>query len=228
MSTPLQVVALLDDAASGGATLELSSALAHSLRRELAVVYIESTPSLSAAALPFTRVLAHAQAQWLPFSPDDVERGFRAQAARLRDLAERIALRRSVVWSLRVMRGTLASAAVSVRDQSDLVLLAGPPPLQLPSPPGAHTPVHRPLVTVATSGDPGGAQAEQVAAELARTLGGSLQTVRLEPQWALPRDPRWLATLARSDLLVLARPALAPGMLAALRCPVLLVGQAPA
>ena len=43
MSTPLQVVALLDDAASGGATLELSSALAHSLRRELA----RMSPSLA-------------------------------------------------------------------------------------------------------------------------------------------------------------------------------------
>jgi hypothetical protein len=222
--TQRQVLALLDDAAAGDAVLELSSALAHAQQRELVVVYIESAPSIGAAALPFTRVLSQASAQWLPFSPDDVERGFRAQAARLRVMAERIALRRSVGWSLRVMRGTLASAATSVRDESDLVLLAGASTLQPPSPPGARKPVRRPLVTVAATGDAAGAHAVDVATELARALGGAVQTLRLDAPPSLARDPQALAALARSDLLVLARPALGPGMFAGLRCPVLLVG----
>lgn len=69
--------------------------------------------------------LSSAQAQCLPFSRQDVEQGFRAQASRLRVQAERIAMRHRVSWSLRVMRGTLADAAVSLHDQSDLLLLVG-------------------------------------------------------------------------------------------------------
>jgi len=68
----------------------------------------ESTRSLLAAALPFTQVLAASGAQWRPFRPDDVEQGFWVHAARQREMAERIAARNAVGWSLRVMRGTRA------------------------------------------------------------------------------------------------------------------------
>ena len=69
---------------AGAALLELASPLARALQRELSVVYVESTRSLVAAALPFTQVLPHSGLQWLPLQPGDVEQGFRAHEARLR------------------------------------------------------------------------------------------------------------------------------------------------
>jgi len=55
-----QVQVALDDAAAGELVLALSSALARELDCELAVVYVESAASVSAAELAVTQVLPHA------------------------------------------------------------------------------------------------------------------------------------------------------------------------
>ncbi len=219
MSAPAaapQVLALLDDAAAGAALLELSSALARLMQRELAVVYVESQHALHAAALPFAQVLSTHASSWQPLQPGDVEQGFRAQAARLRELSARVALRHAVACTLRVTRGSLAETAAALLAETDLLLLAGAP---LPhASPAAR---RRPVVLLAA----GGAQprVRQVAAQLAQAVAGLLVELDGDPAATL-HTPAGSAAAAQADLLVLPRAALAAPQLARLRCPVLLVG----
>jgi hypothetical protein len=218
------VLAVLDDAGAGAVLLEISSALARSLQRELSVVFVENTRSLVAAALPFTQVLPAAGTQWRAFQPDDVEQGFRAHAARLREMAGRIAARNAIGWSLRVMRGSLGETAIHLSTEADLLLLANAP---APAGAGFGRPTRarrRPRVSVlATEGEPG-ANALQVAAQVARALAGDIEVVRIDANSQRLDQPGTLAALARSDVLILARAPLDAATLAQLRCPVLLVG----
>ncbi|MBL8344244.1 MAG: hypothetical protein JNN03_02300 [Rubrivivax sp.] len=117
------VLAVLEDCAGGAVLIECSAALARALGRELAVVQVQSTLALQAAALPQTRVLAHAGAPWAAFAPQDVERGWRAQTARLRALAGPIATRHSLPWSLRTVRGEIGAVARGLLDETDLLFL---------------------------------------------------------------------------------------------------------
>lgn len=209
MSAAKQVLVLLDDAAAGATLLALSSALAQALKRDLGLVFVENSRSLAAAALPFTQVLPHSGASWVPLSTDDVEQGFRTHAARLRGLAARIALQHRVAWSLRVVRGNLDTLAASLHGESDLLLLAGLRNIESPR----ASPNRRTVVAVARDGDTSALQAQDVASALAGALDGVLET----RQGSGPLR-------AQPDVLVLPRPLLSPRLLAERRCPLLLVG----
>jgi len=215
-----KVQVALDDAAAGEAVLTLSSALARELGGELAVVYVESEASVSAAALSVTQVLPYAGAPWLPLRPDDVEQGFRAHAARLRELTERLASRHALRWSMRVMRGSLAQAPALLSGESTLLFLAPAPP---PGAPAASQVVRRQtLVALARDdGAPTEAEAVAMATRLARALGGVLQP--WPPTSVLGEGPGVFVG-ARPDVLVMTRRAIAPALLARLPYPVLLVG----
>jgi hypothetical protein len=220
-----RVLALLDDAAAGAAALELSSALAQALRRELAVVYVQSARSLDAAGLPITQVLSHAAQSWRAFSTQDVERGFRVHEARLREMAARIALRHAVNWSLQVMRGSLAGAATDLWTETDLLLLmAGSPAPALPAFGPAHKSRRRPVVAVVSEGSAAGERAQRVAAQLAQALAGVVESARVDAAAQLLGRAGALASLACCEVLVLPRAPLEPGALGRLRGPVLLVG----
>lgn len=219
-----RVLALLDDAAAGAIALELSSALAQALQRELAVVYVESARSLDAAGLPFTQVLSHAGSPWRAFSPQDVERGFRAHAARLREMAAGIALRHAVSWSLQVMRGSLAGVATDLWTGTDLLLLAGAPMHKPPAVATARTSRRRPVVAVVSEGSEAGERALRIAAQFAQALAGVVESARVGSAAQLVGKAGTLASLARCEVLVLPRAALDPAVLASLRGPLLLVG----
>ncbi len=218
------VLAVLDDAAAGSAALELSSTLARTLSRVLSVVYVESTRSLVAAALPFARVLSHSGSGWVPLLPVDVEQGFRSHAARLRQLAERIAVRDALSWSLRVVRGSLPGAVSELYAESDLLLLAAAPPSWSPGERLAHRPRRRPVVAVLTEGSEAGQRALVIATRLAKELAAALESIPLDPAASGIGPGRQFAALARSDVLVLPRAQVDPAALSMLRCPVLLVG----
>jgi hypothetical protein len=209
MTDAKQILVLLDDAAAGATLLALSSALAQALKRDLGLVFVENSRSLAAAALPFTQVLPHSGAGWVPLSTDDVEQGFRAHAARLRGLAARIALQHRVDWSLRVVRGNLDALAASLHGESDLLLLAGLRNIESPRAP----PNRRTVVAVARAGDALALRAQDVASALAGALDGVLET----RQGPGPLGPQ-------PDVLVLPRLLLSPRLLAERRCPLLLVG----
>jgi hypothetical protein len=218
------VLAVLDDAGAGAALLELSSTLARAWQRELSVVYVENPRCLVAAALPFTQVLPASAMQWRTLEPDDVEQGFRAHAARLRDMAGRIALRNAVGWSLRVMRGSLGETAIRLSAEADLLLLANAPAPASPGFAAARRLRRRPRVSVlAGDGEPA-ARALRVATQVAQALAGDIEFVRIDPRARLADQTGPLAALAGSDLLILASAPLDAAMLAQLRCPVLLAG----
>jgi len=224
------VLAVLDDAAAGEVLLELSCALARTLQRELTLVYVESAQSLVAAALPITQVLPHAGLAWQPLRPQDVEQGFRAHAARLRELAARIALPDAVRWSLRVMRGELPSAARDLSSESDLLFLAAAPSLKPPAPARGRPARPRRVVAVAGGAGEGGEASRHalaVARQLAQALAAELETMPPDATVRLAGGAGLPDAAVRPDVLVLPRTPLGPGARSALlrlRLPVLLVG----
>ncbi|MBE0548876.1 MAG: hypothetical protein IH627_14765 [Rubrivivax sp.] len=195
--------------------------MARELECELAVVYVDSAASVSAAAPTVTRVLPHAGASWLPLRPADAEQGSRSHAARLRELIERLAGRHALRWSLRVLRGSLAEAPTLLAGESTLLFLAT---ASAPGPPVARhaAPSRRqPLVALASDDGGPGPQSLAAAKRLARALGGVLQS--WPPGSATSHGPR-VAASVRPDVLVMTRHAFAPCAPAMLPYPVLLVG----
>jgi hypothetical protein len=215
---PRHVLALFDDAAVGAALLEWSSALARVLQRELAVVYVESQPALVAAALPFTRVLAHAGARWEPLAPEDVERGFRLQANRLRELTAQISKRHAVRWSMQVRRGALAQMANELLPESDLLLLGGTAPAEALVSTTA-PPRRRQVIAALADESAAAAHGVQLAAQLAQALGAVRRIERV--------DAASLAAVlagAQADLLVVPSGLFDLRALSCVRRPLLLVG----
>jgi hypothetical protein len=211
------VLAVLDDTATGSTLLEWSGTLAQVVQGDLAVVYVESTLALRAAALPITQVLPYVGAEWSAFDAGDVERGYRVQAARLREQAERVAQRLAVRCSVRTARGTVAPAALALADGAALVLVAP----TLPSPASSRAP-GPPRVLALLDRGPQAQRARQLAADWARRIGGTCSERPVDAQSAA-------AALidARADLIVMPLALADPGALARARLPVLLVGASP-
>ena len=211
------MLALLDDAAAGAALLELSSPLARVLQRELSVVYVESSRSLVAAALPFTQVLPRSGAAVACRCSRTMSSRASARTRRAcAQLTARIALRDALRWSLRVVRGSLGEAAIQLQSESDLLLLAGTPPLPTRSgSDAASRPTRRqPLVAVLGDGDEASQRTWQVASELARALMGVVEVVHIDRRARRSISPNGCWALARCDVLVLPRTTLDAGALA--------------
>lgn len=216
MNDARRVLVLIDDTAAATAAIEWSSLVARQVQRPLEVVYVESASALRAAALPLARVLAPG-GEWAPLAPDDVERGYAAQAARLRALTERIALRESVRWSMRVVRGALVQAALELRAQCDLVLVGGHGAAAAIAPVAPPRSVPRRIVRVAGDDSPAGTAARALAQQLAQAwpaLVDPLPAGSVAAMWS-----------ARCDLLVVPRERVDAAALARLMQPTLLVGE---
>lgn len=205
-----EVLAVFDDPTASALVLEWSGALAHATRRDLAVVYIESTIALRAAALPITQVLAHAGAAWVSFGPDDLERAYRVQAERLRGQAEQVARRHAVRCVVRTARGARVQAALTLAGNAALVLVGTAGPWR-PEP-------TTPRVVLLFDAEAAG-PLRALGRELATGIGGSLAEQRVEAD-------RLAAVLGvvKADLVVLPRHLADPAALAAARQPVLIVG----
>jgi hypothetical protein len=209
---PERVLAVLDDASMAETLLEASCALAQLVRRELQLVYVESAAALAAAELPSTRVLAQAARAWTPLAPEDVERGWRVQAARLRALAEQATTRRTVSWSMRITRGALRQTALALRDETDLLLVAAAPShFAL-----ADTRSARTFIAALDDGSAAGQAAVRLAGRLAQALGAPLRLFRIDGQPQLP-------PLATARLVVAPASRMAAPAVAELRVPLLLV-----
>ncbi len=214
-----RLVVLLDDAASGPQLLELSCALAQALQRELELVFVEDSRSLSAAALPLAQVLPYAATGWMPLSANAVEQGFRSHAARLRAVAQRIALQHRVPWSLRVMRGDLAAAAADLQGESDLLLLSANRPAAAPRPASAR----RARIAVTRGSSQADTRAMEVARQWAQAVAGMLETLQEDAPDMPPGTRPTPASRSRPDVLVMRRPVLSIELLQSWSCPVLLV-----
>lgn len=212
LATPAQVLAVLDEASAAASVLEYSTALAHLLRCGLQLVYVESAAALAAAELSATRVLGHATARWAPFAPPDIERAWRAEALRLRTLAERASQSKAVPWTLRVTRGALGDAALTLLADADLLLVgAGARAFTLARRAGA-----RPVIAVRDDGGPAGQDAAHIAAQLCQSLNARLVE--------LPPDAECGSGI---DLLIVPATLATPRMLATTAAPVLLVRRTP-
>lgn len=220
---PTRVLAVLDDTFASESLIEWSTALAHALQRDLALVYVESTAAMAAATLPFTQVLAHAGAEWSPFDPQDVERGYRAHTARLRTLAQRVTLGRAVRWSLRTVRGVMPEAAFAMLAEGELLFVAAPAraALRVPAGPPRRDP-RPPIVAVLCDDSEAGARGIAVGGQLARALSGSLQVVHL-PRGITRVDEARLLGSQSADLLVLPPSLATAPKLVHVSCPVLVV-----
>jgi hypothetical protein len=213
VAAPGRVLAVLDDASVADALIEASCTLAQLVQRELQLIYVENAAALAAAALPTTRVLAQGAQAWAPLAPEDVERGWRAQAARLRALAERATTRRTVSWSMRITRGALRPTVLALRDETDLLLVAAAPSRMALAEPRPR----RASVAALDDGSAAGREAVALAGRLARALGAPLRVFEIDGQPALP--PLGSARLVVAPASRLAAPAVAD-----LHVPLLLVG----
>lgn len=205
-----RVLAVLDEASAAAALLEYSTKLAQLMQRQLQLVYVESAAALAAAELSATRVLGLANTRWAPFAPPDVERAWRAQALRLRSLAERASQPRAVPWSLRVTRGALRAAALELLAEADLLLVGGAP--------AGFTPARgrpaRPVVAVRHDGGAEGQETRRIAARLSEALNARLVEIPLGAERIGP-----------VDLIVVPASVVTEAMLAAAPAPLLLVRQ---
>lgn len=208
------VQAVLGDDGGSAAVIECAAALAQAQQRELSLVYVESTLAWQAAALPAALALAHLGAAWSPFAPEDVERGWRAQSARLRALAGTIAPRHAVAWSLHTVRGELPRVAVDLSDATDLLLVAAGAALRpLGRRAGAGA-----VTWLRDEGNDAAALGQRAASNLAQALrvltaargddaafDALLRNARAAETWVLPRGratPRRLAGMPCAVLLV--------------------------
>lgn len=210
-----EVLAVFDDEAASALVLEWSGMLARVTGRDLAVVYVESTVALRAAALPITQVLSHAGAAWVPFGPDDLERGYRIQAARLKARAEQVAHRHAVRCSLRTARGAAAQAALGLASDATMVVLGSARP-RLPGP----GPVTPRVVLMFDSVEPD-ARLGSLAQDLARGMGGTCTQRRVDAA-----DLCAVLAGVQADLVVLPRHLADPAAVAIARQPLLIVGAA--
>lgn len=223
LKQPARVLAVVDHTFECETLIEWSTALAHALKRELALVYVESTAAMAAATLPFTQVLAHAGAEWSSFDPQDMERGYRAHTERLRRFAQHVTLGRAVRWSLRTVRGEMPEAAFAILREGELLFVAAPARAALRAPAGAlRKDARPPIVAVLCDGSDAGARGMAVGEQLARALSGSLRVVHL-PHAATIVDEAYLLGSQSADLLVLPRPLATAPRLVHVSRPVLVV-----
>jgi nucleotide-binding universal stress UspA family protein len=214
-----EVLALVDDSAAGAAVIDCSAALAQALQRELALVYVESTLALQAAALPIAQVLPHAGATWTPFDPQDLERGWRAQAARMRTLAQNLAARRAVTWSLRTVRGRLSHLAVEWVGQAGLLVIGSAATASID--PSARPARRR--MAVLDDGSAAAVRARDVAVRLAQALPATLQVIPVARHDDAAAVDALIDAARNADPLVLPQGQATPLRLARLRGPVLIV-----
>ncbi|MCW5636281.1 MAG: hypothetical protein KIT17_23295 [Rubrivivax sp.] len=182
------VLAVLEDCGAGVALIECSAALARALGRELALVQVQSTLALQAAALPPTQVLAVAGTAWAPLAPTDIERAWRAQAARLQALAGATAARHALRWSLRAVRGEVGEVARRLSADSDLLFLdargVAEPHAWRPPPAARH-------FAVADDGSEAVQRALQLAHQLAALLPQPLARARASVARCRRPTPGW-------------------------------------
>lgn len=124
--TEARILVALDDAGAALDALAAAAALASRLRAELFGLYVEDIDLLRLAGLPFARSVGRSSARERPLDFEGVERAFRRQAERMRELLEEAAERERLAWSFRVSRGRLLEAMMEQAGGSDLLVFYRP------------------------------------------------------------------------------------------------------
>lgn len=180
-----RILVALDDAGAALAALSAAAVLASRLRAELLGLYVEDIDLLRLAGLPFARSVGHSSALEQPLDFEGVERAFRRQAERMRELLEEAAERERLAWSFRVSRGRLLEAMMEQAGQSDLLVFCRSRRAATP-----HRGLARSVVVLLRH--PGEvARVLEVGLHLARSGGGELVILDADPALR-PGAEAWL------------------------------------
>jgi nucleotide-binding universal stress UspA family protein len=118
-----RILVALDASRHSLAALEAASELADALKAELVGIFVEDINLLHLAGLPFAREVRYLSSVDHPLDSPSMERELRMQAEQLRQTLARIAARRQLRWSFRVVRGEVTTELLSAAQQADLLAM---------------------------------------------------------------------------------------------------------
>ncbi len=118
-----RILVALDASPHSLAALEAAAELAASLNAELLGLFVEDVNLLRLTELPFSQEIGLFSTRRRRLGAAQLERQFRAQADRMRRRLARIASRREIPWSFRVVRGVIASELLQAALEADLLIL---------------------------------------------------------------------------------------------------------
>jgi nucleotide-binding universal stress UspA family protein len=118
-----RIMVALDTSTHSLAALEAASALAEALKAELVGIFVEDINLLHLAGLPFAREVRYLSLLDQPLNSLAMERQLRVQGAQIRQALARVAARRQLKWSFRVVRGRVAAELLTAAQEADLLAL---------------------------------------------------------------------------------------------------------
>jgi nucleotide-binding universal stress UspA family protein len=118
-----RIVVGLDFAPHSRPALEAAAALAGALDADLEALFVESDELHRLAGLPFARELGVSSAAARPMDPAVLERTLQAHAREARRALAEVAAPRSLRWSLRVTRGSVAEEIIAASAGADLTVV---------------------------------------------------------------------------------------------------------
>jgi nucleotide-binding universal stress UspA family protein len=122
--TPIRrIMVALDASATSISALRNAVELAARLRAELIGLYVEDTNLLRLAQLPFVREVRTFSETLHPLDALDLERQLRVEAARVRQVLERICDERHVRCRFQVFRGAVGAELLAAAANADLMVL---------------------------------------------------------------------------------------------------------
>lgn len=226
MSATLRVVLAPHAAVDARRLLDEAAALARALDAELAALFVEESDLLRCLALPFSREVGLVSGAIRAADPEATRRQLARSADQLRDLVAQTAVALGLPWSFAVARGDLVREALAAASAAP-VLLAPPrsPAQHAVGSPAAHggatvAVLDEPPSDPDEPAGPDAARVRDVAVLFADGRADAVARLRLD-DLVHGSAPRVLVVSLAS---VASRPGLLERVLAAARCPVVLVG----
>ncbi len=116
-----RILVPLDESEHSRAALEAAAQLASALGAEISGLYVEDADLLEVCRYPFAREIGVYRSRRL--SRDDVERDFRTQAERLRQMMALTAGGSEISWNFTVRRGRVISEILKQTASADLTVI---------------------------------------------------------------------------------------------------------
>jgi nucleotide-binding universal stress UspA family protein len=118
-----RILVALDDSPASRTALETAAEMAAGFQAELVGLYVEDVNLIRVAELSFTQEVGLFSGTSRRLEIRQVERGFRSQARRARQVLATVAKKAQVDWSFQVGRGMIAAVLLAAAAEADLVVL---------------------------------------------------------------------------------------------------------
>ncbi len=118
-----RILVALDTSPRRLAALEAASEWAAVLEAELIALFVEDAELLRLANLPCARELLYAGQSEKAVDGRAMERALKAEAEQIRHSLQRIAGRRHIRWSFRVVRGQVSTEVLAAAEEADLIVM---------------------------------------------------------------------------------------------------------